>query len=121
MRGPILVEEEGIVSTFRALLEVFTEKGLPASLYSDRGGHYFFTPAAGEPVDKKHLTQVGRALARLGIEHIPAYSPQARGSHVRNPAGAAAEGAEPVRTTTSTRSERAIDAPKKPTIATQHC
>jgi hypothetical protein len=30
---------------------------------------------AGEAVDKKQLTQVGRALARLGIEHIPAYSP----------------------------------------------
>ena len=78
-----LVDEEGIASTFRALLEVFTEKGLPASLYTDRGSHYFFTPAAGEPVDKKQLTQVGRALARLGIEHIPAYSPQARGRSER--------------------------------------
>jgi hypothetical protein len=74
-----LVEEEGVVSTLRALLEVFAAKGLPSSLYTDRGSHYFFTPAAGEPVDKKQLTQVGRALARLGIEHIPAYSPQARG------------------------------------------
>jgi hypothetical protein len=35
------------------------------------------------PVDKAHLTQVGRALARLGIEHIPAYSPQARGRSER--------------------------------------
>ena len=78
-----LVEEEGIVSTFRSLLEVFTAKGLPASLYTDRGSHYFFTPAAGEPVDKTRLTQVGRALARLGIEHIPAYSPQARGRSER--------------------------------------
>jgi hypothetical protein len=78
-----LVEQEGIVSTFRSLLEVFTAKGLPASLYTDRGSHYFFTPAAGEPVDKTQLTQVGRALARLGIEHIPAYSPQARGRSER--------------------------------------
>src|ERR1700674_3223208 len=38
---------------------------------------------AGEAVDKKQLTQVGRALARLGIEHIPAYSPQARGRSER--------------------------------------
>jgi hypothetical protein len=34
-------------------------------------------------VDKAHLTQVGRALARLGVEHIPSYSPQARGRSER--------------------------------------
>src|SRR6202051_4683194 len=73
-----LVEEEGTVSTLQALLEVFTARGLPSSLYTDRGRHYFFTPKAGEAVDKEQLTQVGRALAHLGIEHIPAYSPQAR-------------------------------------------
>jgi hypothetical protein len=80
---PILVEEEGTASTFRALLEVFTAKGLPSSLYTDRGSHYFFTPKAGEAVDKDRLTQVGRALDRLGIEHIPAYSPEARGRSER--------------------------------------
>jgi transposase len=78
-----LVEEEGTLSTFRALREVFTAKGLPASLYTDRGSHYFFTPKAGEAVDKERLTQVGRALERLGIEHIPAYSPEARGRSER--------------------------------------
>jgi hypothetical protein len=78
-----LVEEEGTVSTFRALLEVFTARGLPSSLYTDRGSHYFFTSKAGEAVDKEQLTQVGRALAHLGIEHIPAYSPQARGRSER--------------------------------------
>src|SRR5947209_6454580 len=59
--------------TFRALLAVFTAKGLPSSLYADRGSHYFFTPKAGKAVDKSRLTQVGRALERLGVEHIPAY------------------------------------------------
>ena len=78
-----LVEEEGTVSTLRALLEVFTAKGLPASLYTDRGSHYFFTPRAGEAVDKERLTQVGRALDRLAIEHIAAYSPEARGRSER--------------------------------------
>jgi hypothetical protein len=39
-----LVEEEGTASTFRALLEVFTTHGLPSSLYTDRGSHYFLTP-----------------------------------------------------------------------------
>jgi len=78
-----LVEQEGTASSLRALLEVFTAKGLPASLYTDRGSHYFFTPKAGEAVDKTRLTQVGRALDRLGIEHIPAYSPEARGRSER--------------------------------------
>ena len=78
-----LVEEEGTASTQRALLDVFTAKGLPASLYTDRGSHYFFTPKAGEAVDKVRLTQVGRALKQLGIEHIAAYSPEARGRSER--------------------------------------
>jgi hypothetical protein len=65
-----LVEEEGTASTFRALLEVFAAQGLPSSLYTDRGSHYFYTAKAGEEVDRDRLTQVGRALARLGIEHI---------------------------------------------------
>jgi transposase len=78
-----LVAEEGTASTFRALLEVFGQHGLPLSLYTDRGSHYFHTPEAGGPVDRKHLTQVGRALAHLGVEHIAAYSPQARGRSER--------------------------------------
>ena len=78
-----LIEEEGTVSTFQALLEVFTAQGLPCSLYTDRGSHYFLTPKVGEAVDKTQLTQVGRALDRLGIEHIPAYSPEARGRSER--------------------------------------
>jgi hypothetical protein len=78
-----LVEEEGTVSTLRGLLEVFVAHGLPCSLYTDRGSHYFYTAKAGEAVDKDHLTQAGRALDRLGIEHIPAYSPEARGRSER--------------------------------------
>jgi hypothetical protein len=78
-----LVEEEGTASSFRALLEVFTAHGLPSSLYTDRGSHYFITAKADGPVDKSRLTQVGRALALLGIEHIPAYSPEARGRSER--------------------------------------
>src|SRR3982074_2652426 len=38
---------------------------------------------AGGPVDRKSPTQVGRALAQLGVEHIAAYSPQARGRSER--------------------------------------
>jgi hypothetical protein len=78
-----LVEEEGTASTFGGLLEVFIAHGLPCALYTDRGSHYFYTDKAGEAVDKDHRTQVGRALDRLGIEHIPAYSPEARGRSER--------------------------------------
>ena len=78
-----LVAEEGTASTFQALLEVFGQHGLPLSLYTDRGSHYFHTPEAGGRVDRQHLTQVGRALAHLGVEHIAAYSPQARGRSER--------------------------------------
>jgi transposase len=79
----ILVEEEGTASTFQALREVIGEHGLFCALYTDRGSHYFYTPKAGEKVSKSQPTQVGRALSHLGIEHIAAYSPEARGRSER--------------------------------------
>jgi transposase len=78
-----LVEQEGTMSSFRALAEVIAAQGLPCALYTDRASHYFLTPKAGEKVAKDQLTQVGRALAQLGIEHIPAYAPEARGRSER--------------------------------------
>jgi len=78
-----LVEEEGTATSFRGLYETLSTKGLPLSLYTDRGSHYFHTPKAGEAVDKDRLSQVGRALHDLRIEHIPAYSPEARGRSER--------------------------------------
>lgn len=74
-----LVAEEGTMSSFQGLLETITRHGLFSALYTDRGSHYFLTPEAGGRVDKKSLTQVGRALSQLGIRHIPSYSPEARG------------------------------------------
>lgn len=74
---------ETTVAVMTALREVVTSYGLPMALYSDRAGWAFRTPTAKGPVDKKRLTQVGRALAQLGVEHIPAYSPQARGRSER--------------------------------------
>lgn len=50
----------------------------------DRGSHFFVTPKAGEKVDKHRLTQVGRAMKELGVQMIPAYSPQARGRSERS-------------------------------------
>jgi transposase InsO family protein len=74
-----LCEEEGTASSFRGLSETIRADGLFSSFYTDRGSHYFTTPKAGDKVDKVHLTQVGRALRQLNIEHIPSYTPQARG------------------------------------------
>jgi hypothetical protein len=75
----LLVEEEGTMSSFLGLAETIGRKGLFGALYTDRGGHYFITRKGESKVDKKELTQVGRALSQLGITHIPSYSPQARG------------------------------------------
>lgn len=73
------VDEEGTKSSFRGIGEVIRAKGLFSSFYSDRGSHYWHTPEAGKRVDKNLPTQFGRAMAQLGIEMIPAYSPEARG------------------------------------------
>src|SRR2546426_7933491 len=70
---------ETTAAVFGALHAVFTTWGLPIALYTDRAGWAFHTPKAGGPIDRTHLTQIGRALERLGVEHIGAYSPQARG------------------------------------------
>jgi transposase len=78
-----LVDEEGTASSFRGVREVVATHGLFCSLYTDRGSHYFLTPEAGGRVSKTVLTQFGRALKQLGIEHIAAYSPQARGRSER--------------------------------------
>src|ERR1700694_4339756 len=66
------------------LWEVVRNQGLFCALYSDRGSHFFVTPKAGEKVDKHRLTQVGRAMKELGVQMIPAYSPQARGRSERS-------------------------------------
>lgn len=74
---------ESTVAVMTSLASVLRAEGLPMALYTDRAHWAFHTPKAKGPVDKSRLTQVGRALARLGIEHIPAYSPQARGRSER--------------------------------------
>ena len=79
-----LVEEESTRTVMAGLWEVIQSKGLFCALYSDRGSHFFVTPKAGQKVDKHRLTQVGRAMKELGVQMIPAYSPQARGRGERS-------------------------------------
>jgi transposase len=79
-----LVPEESTRTVMAALREVIETRGLFCALYSDRGSHFFVTVKAGDKVDKHRPTQVGRAMKELGIQMIPAYSPQARGRSERS-------------------------------------
>jgi transposase len=79
-----LVEEESTATVMAGLREVVERQGVFCALYSDRGSHFWLTPKVGGKVDPYRLTQVGRALRELGVQMIPAYSPQARGRSERN-------------------------------------
>ena len=79
-----LVDEESTATVMTAVREVIERKGLFCALYSDRGSHFWLTPKAGGKVDPHRVTQLGRALRDLGVQMIPAYSPQARGRSERS-------------------------------------
>lgn len=74
---------ETTLSILSALREVLGTHGIPQALYSDRASWAAFTPKAGGRADPSKPTHVARALERLGIEQILAYSPQARGRSER--------------------------------------
>jgi hypothetical protein len=74
-----LVREESTSTVMAALKAVVEQQGVFCALYADRASHLVYTPQAGGPPQAHHRTQIGRALEQLGIELIPAYSPQARG------------------------------------------
>jgi transposase len=78
-----LCAHEGTEAVLAALHAVVATHGVPQALYTDRARWAAYTPKSGGPIDRDHPTQVGRALARLGVEHILAYSPQARGRSER--------------------------------------
>jgi transposase len=73
------VDEEGTASSFQGVRDVIESHGIFSCLYTDRASHYWLTLEAGGRVDKVRLTQFGRAMRQLGIQMIPAYSPEARG------------------------------------------
>ena len=78
-----LVDEEGTMSSFAGAAEVIRQFGLFNSLYTDRGSHYWHTAKVGGKVDRDNPTQFHRAMSQLGIDMIPAYSPEARGRSER--------------------------------------
>lgn len=66
-----------------ALRAVILEHGLPQQLYTDRASWAACTRhSRGQPRPDRP-TQLQRALAQLGIDHIHAHSPQARGRSER--------------------------------------
>src|SRR5271166_6375106 len=77
------LEAENTVGYLRALQAMIAAHGIPLSLYRDR--HSIFQrndphwTLAEQLAGKQAPTQLGRALEELGIEQIPAYSPQAKG------------------------------------------
>src|SRR5882724_3821361 len=77
-------KKKSTLTVMAGLKAVIARQGVFCALYSDRGSHFWLTPKVGGKVDPHRLTQVGRALAELGIQMIPAYSPQARGRSKRN-------------------------------------
>jgi len=78
-----LVAEEGWRRSCQGVKKVIESRGLFSSFYSDRGSHDWHAPEARSQADKKTLTRFGVAQQRLGIEMIPAYSPEARGRSER--------------------------------------
>lgn len=81
--GATFVPEEDTVSYLRLLHTLVSTCGIPVALYMDRHGIFRRNDAAWtleeELRGRQDPTQVGRALAALGIEAIYALSPQAKG------------------------------------------
>ena len=74
---------ESTAAVMRVLRHVLETYGIPGALYTDRAHWAVHTPTSGTAPDRFKLTQLGRALRQLGIEHIVSFSPQARGRSER--------------------------------------
>lgn len=74
-----LEPNESRTAVLRALHTVFQEHGLPQQIYTDRASWAACARGSHGRVRHDRPTQVHRALEALGIEHLRAYSPQARG------------------------------------------
>lgn len=77
------VEQEGTVSTLQALEHILVRYGRFCEFYTDRGAHFCRTSDADKGPDQQQDGQVARVLKALGIRHILARSPQARGRSER--------------------------------------
>src|SRR6185312_14730166 len=77
------LEAENATGYFHCLHALLTTHGIPLSLYRDRHGIFQRNDPhwsrEEELAGQQFPTQVGRALEELGIQQIPANSPQAKG------------------------------------------
>ena len=73
---------EGTIPAMDSFTRYVTRYGIPLAVYADRHSTY---QSSAEPTVAEQLagaepmSQFGRALGELGVELIPAYSPQAKG------------------------------------------
>jgi len=77
-----LVPQESTRTMLAALRAVIDGPGVFCALYTDRASHFITTRTGRSPHRPQSATdptQLARALGQLGIELIPARSPQARG------------------------------------------
>ena len=80
--GAFFTEAESSWGYLRLFSEIFKAHGLPQSIYSDRHSVFWTDrePTLEEQlINKRPLTEVGRALDELGVTLILAGSPQAKG------------------------------------------
>lgn len=76
-------EQEGTYSTLVALKHVLVRFGRFCEFYTDRGSHFCRTGTASAGPDEEQHGQVARVMKALGIRHILARSPEARGRSER--------------------------------------
>jgi transposase len=84
LEGALFREQEDAQGYLLLLHQVITTAGCPVALYHDRHGIFVRAKTEQQELEEqlrgaRDLTQVGRALAELGIESIAANSPQAKG------------------------------------------
>lgn len=82
--GAVFREREDAAGYLLLLHQVATAHGLPVAVYTDHHGIFKRSPRTPLTLDEQlrggpDPTQVGRALTELGIQWIPASSPQAKG------------------------------------------
>lgn len=76
------VPQESTRTMMAGLKAVIEEHGLFCTLYTDKASHFTTTRTGHSPRRRQQAlgpTQIERALGQLGIELLPAHSPQARG------------------------------------------
>ena len=79
-----LVEEESTATVMAGLREVIERKGAVLRAVQRSGQPFLADAEGGGKVDLPSADASGAGAARVGVQMIPAYSPQARGRRERN-------------------------------------